>query len=661
MSPIHRHALRTVSAALLALGLAYLLELETPYSAATTVLIVAHPMHGMILSKSIYRLGGTLIGAFMALLLMGLFAQSPEMFMLGLSLWMGVCTMASTLLRGFRSYGAVLAGYTVVMITMPGVDTPDQIFDLAVSRVSVVALGIACSALVASLTTGRKAEETLDAKLRGTLRKLAAYARQSLEGATYQSLSIQRRTLAGEISGLDAMVEFAAIESAVGMADLEDTLRGAAMAMFSVLTAAASAHGALERLDEAERPQALQAEFLELLARLEVMATLDDLRVCRAELAELARKLEAAILADDLHVMTAIDRLDELADELGYSLDGALTLAGVAASESTLPVRKTRIWRHRDFSWGAINGLRACITVWAAGALWFMTSWTSGWAMVSMVVPNIGLLAMRDRPVSDAGSFVWGTMLASLVGLFYLAIVLPNISGFPLLALVLAVPLLLGVIYSMKPKTAFIGVGFYVFFITLLAPTNPMSYSPEFFLNNALATVGGAALTAVAHRLILPIDPRRHVRALVRAIQSDLRALLLGSVSSPEAWEGRMHERLIQLGVRMAAAGVRQDGLLRGGFASLRLGREMLRVRNLLAQDQVALDHCAPVREALRKIGSEPHAALNACRDAAQSLSELAATRSSEESRAPMRAAASLTEIAVLLGRHRRFFQRIPA
>jgi len=121
---LYLHCLRTVSAALLALWLAYLFELDTPYSAATTVLIVAHPMHGMVLSKSLYRMGGTLVGAVMALVLMGLFAQSPEMFILGLSLWMGVCTMASTLLRSFRSYGAVLAGYTVVLITMPGIDTP---------------------------------------------------------------------------------------------------------------------------------------------------------------------------------------------------------------------------------------------------------------------------------------------------------------------------------------------------------------------------------------------------------------------------------------------------------------------------------------------------------------------------------------------------------
>ena len=658
MSQLHRHCLRTVAAALLALWLAYLFELETPYSAATTVLIVAHPMHGMVLSKSLYRLGGTLVGAVMALVLMGLFAQSPEMFIFGLSLWMGLCTMASTLLRSFRSYGAVLAGYTVVLITMPGIDTPERIFDLAISRVSVVGLGIVCSALVASLTSSRKAEESLDVKLKLALRHLAAYARQSLQGAAASLLSEQRRALATEIAALDAMVEFAAIETAVGMADLEDSLRAATMAMFGVLTAAASTHEALDRLGEQGLPHGLDRRILDLLARLEVSSAHDELRTCREELRQLGQDLEEAISAESLSITTAIDRLDEMVDELGYCLEGALALAGAASLPT---VRKTRIWRHRDISWGLINGLRACITVWLTGAIWFATSWPAGWCMVASVVPNIGLLAMRDRPVNDALSFVWGTSLASIVGYLYLLYVLPGISSFPELALVLAVPLLIGIAMSMQPKTAFLAIGFYVFFITLLAPTNPMTYSPEAFLNNALATVGGAALTALANRLILPVDPRRHVRALVRAIQGDLQSLLQGSVSSTEAWEGRMHERLIQLGARIRAAGVRQDGLLRGGFAALRLGRELVRVKSLLAQDEVARDGVSAAREALRHLAATPHAAVSACREAAQSLSQLALERNSEASRAPMRAAASLTEIAVLLGRHRRFFQRLPS
>ena len=88
------HAGRTTLAALAALGIAYSLELNNPFSASVTVLIVAHPVHGMVLAKSISRFVGTLAGSLVAILLVGLFAQIPELFMLGLSLWMGLCVLS---------------------------------------------------------------------------------------------------------------------------------------------------------------------------------------------------------------------------------------------------------------------------------------------------------------------------------------------------------------------------------------------------------------------------------------------------------------------------------------------------------------------------------------------------------------------------------------
>ena len=119
------HAARTAVAALLALWCAFALQLDTPYSAMTTVLIVSNPVQGMILAKSVYRLGGTLIGGIAGVALMALFAQAPVLFLLGFAAWLALCTAASTLLRGFRSYGAVLAGYTVALIAMPAVDHPE--------------------------------------------------------------------------------------------------------------------------------------------------------------------------------------------------------------------------------------------------------------------------------------------------------------------------------------------------------------------------------------------------------------------------------------------------------------------------------------------------------------------------------------------------------
>lgn len=647
------HASRAVFAALLALWVAFELELSTPYSAATTVLLVAHPVHGMVVSKSLYRLAGTIAGAIVAVALMGAFAQTPEMFILVFSLWMGLCTATSTILNNFRSYGAVLAGYTVVLICLPITDMPQDVFNVAVNRVAVVSVGILCSALVASLTTSRSAGKTLEKGLAAVLTTLAGYVRMALSSGDTQAMTRTRRKLAADIRSLDGLIEYAVVE-APEISRIGEGLRGAMMAMLGTVTIATSTDAALARLDEAARPRALIEGILAAMHRL--CAVVADkpggeaIAALKAELSELGRQVEDALDARDRPSLAVLDRIGELVDEIGLCLDGLAALLGGRPVQDVAPMRA-----HIEWGWAATNGLRAAISVWIAGFLWIVTAWPSGGTMVAMIVPNVGLLSLRSRPDIDSVDFIWGTLLATAVSLFCLVYVLPQISGFPLLAMVLAPFLFAAVVASMAPGTMFIGVGFFVFFITLLAPSNPMTYDVEAFLGNALATVGGAVLTTLVYRLVLPVDRRRNVRALVRAIRADLDKLTRapGEIA-PLTWEARMHDRLTRLGSHMRASGVTQDGLLRGGFAALRIGRELLRIRSLdLDEGSTRLTERA-LKE-LREMARDPHRAVLASDAAAR---DLLSPRAGPAGRtAQVRAAASLTEIAILLGRHRRFFQ----
>ena len=69
-------ALKTTAAVLLALGIAFRLDLDSPGSAAVTVAIVSTQQSGMGLEKSFYRLIGSIVGALAALLFLSLFAQA---------------------------------------------------------------------------------------------------------------------------------------------------------------------------------------------------------------------------------------------------------------------------------------------------------------------------------------------------------------------------------------------------------------------------------------------------------------------------------------------------------------------------------------------------------------------------------------------------------
>jgi uncharacterized membrane protein YccC len=96
-------ALRTTAASLAALYIAFRFDLEEPKWAPMTVWVVAQATRGMSLSKSQYRLIGTIVGAAAGVALIALFAQTPELFFFALAVWMAVCTAASSALRNFSS------------------------------------------------------------------------------------------------------------------------------------------------------------------------------------------------------------------------------------------------------------------------------------------------------------------------------------------------------------------------------------------------------------------------------------------------------------------------------------------------------------------------------------------------------------------------------
>lgn len=89
-----RYALRNTIAMCLALTVAYYLNLDEPYWAMTSAAVVSFPTVGGVISKSLGRIAGSLLGAIAALLLAGHTLNEPWFFLLSMSAWLGFCTWA---------------------------------------------------------------------------------------------------------------------------------------------------------------------------------------------------------------------------------------------------------------------------------------------------------------------------------------------------------------------------------------------------------------------------------------------------------------------------------------------------------------------------------------------------------------------------------------
>ncbi|TIU46748.1 MAG: FUSC family protein, partial [Mesorhizobium sp.] len=169
-------ALRTVSAGLIALLVAYALKLDHPQWAMMTVFIVAQPVAGMVLAKGFYRLLGTLAGGLAAIGITSLSGANPWLLVTLLALWIGVCTLVSSLLRNPEAYGAALAGYTAMIISLPALGQPIVVVDLAIARCAEIVIGIVCAGVTSRLILPKLAADAIISRLKRSILDLAEYA-----------------------------------------------------------------------------------------------------------------------------------------------------------------------------------------------------------------------------------------------------------------------------------------------------------------------------------------------------------------------------------------------------------------------------------------------------------------------------------------------------
>ena len=207
------HLLKTVTAGLLALGIAMLLDLPQPRIAMTTVFVLMQPFSGMVLAKSFYRILGTAVGTVAALVLGALFVQQPELYMLGMIGWVSACIAAAVRYRHFRWYGFVLAGYTAALIGIPNVTAPHDLFLAALTRAAEVAVGIVCSSAVSALIVPQRSSLALRRALQIRYANFTAFAADVL-GRGIERGQFERRfaDLVDEIVGFEATRTFAAFE-----------------------------------------------------------------------------------------------------------------------------------------------------------------------------------------------------------------------------------------------------------------------------------------------------------------------------------------------------------------------------------------------------------------------------------------------------------------
>ena len=512
---------RTWIALVLALASAFWLELDSPSSAAVCAAIVAQPTRGQSLSKAIYRMGGTVIGAAVALLLMGLFPQDRFMLLGGVGLWVAICTTFSTMTRDFRAYAAVLSGYTVSIVALAVIDNPNGAFESAASRVAVIAIGVIAMTVINDAFGSPETWKQLVTGLKQSADKVFKIADDAVHGRALPD-EAEIADLASSILALRTQANYSRTE----LQDGPHRIAGVHSAMLGLLDmlfcARAIAFGV--RRDDAD------PAIVERLAELARVQSDDD-------------ELDGLEIPHDPIDAFLIERTVALAHNRRLVEDGLGVL-----TEGGRPKRYVHLEYHLDYFAGGLNAARLLIAFVIGVAFSILSGLSDSTFTLIQISAMCALAATNPNPTTFAFGVLIGAPLAVTSAAIINFFVLTQGSAMPVLAIALLPAVFIACTLVMYPKTGSIGFIMLVFTFVMLSPANPQSFDPTAFVERAVLFLSAAVIVFLSLLLILPVSPRRRLMRGMLAIAQDVERELDGPTQHEGAsLASRRYDRLAQM------------------------------------------------------------------------------------------------------------------
>ena len=445
-------AFRNWFAAMLALYIAFALQLESPVWAWLTAWIVAQPTPGMVLSRGFYRFAGTVAGAIFAVILMANFAQTPELFVLALALLVGGCTVLANILTNNRAYAAVLAGYTAAIVASDAIASPSDVFTIALARGAAISVGVACGILANSIFAPHRAEPETRRRLADLLNLAARRAAIPWQTPLADKIKVGKKLIDDAIA-LNTLIEYAAAESGIFRLQANNA-RSLLAHVFGLISARRSldAHLHHHGWPAHDALQIYHGIVLDLLNDMPAKLDAGQLNEELAEIAAIRRQLaglrpenDSPNAADVISARLVIDRIDDLLEHLGGALEDWRDIL----EERWHPEPRRVLNFHRDLRAAWINGLRAFIAVCLTGAFWIASAWPDGPSALIFVSVMLSLFSYFPRPDRVGWAFSWASLPGAPAGIFCKFVLLSAATGYEYLLLVSLLMLIpLGLVMS---------------------------------------------------------------------------------------------------------------------------------------------------------------------------------------------------------------------
>ncbi|EOY9166394.1 TPA: FUSC family protein [Klebsiella quasipneumoniae] len=594
------YAAKSFAAAMLAYYLALSIGLQRPSWAIITVYIVSQTSAGASLSRSVYRLVGTVVGAAATVIIVPTFVNQPILCSVVLALWIAGSLCLSLLERTPRGYAFLLAGYTASLIGFPAVSAPGTIFDLAVTRVEEIAIGILCAGLIHRFVLPVR----IAGRFNSTLAQTLATARQRIAD------TLAGKPVAAETLRLALSLQF--LQGINHHLPWDDGLsvphRQARKAIHDRLARLLIVNGELyDRLQRSgPPPDDLQA----LLAEAEAWLTGPQAARSAPSADGLLSRCERLIVryAADAQTMDEALRLSlarHLAEAIRLLQESERLAKAVYRRRSpALPpdagAAKGYVF-HRDPLSALRTSFGAFVIILSGCLIWIGSAWPDGGTAVSILGVCCSLFASFDAPAAHLVKYLIGCVWGVLFSLLYSFVLLPQVNEFALLAAVLAPVYLLAGSLQARPATTFMAMG-----ITLTLPILcelGASYRGDFAtaINTALALFIAVGYAAFGMRLLQTVQAETAIRRLLTLCQRDIRRAARGRLAhNAHRWTNLMIDRTALLLPRLPQSGPAAGQLLDKMLRDIRTGLAVIHLRRRYQQaDSASADAVQALLDAL--------------------------------------------------------------
>ncbi len=529
-------ALKTFIAGMLALFVSFELDLINPMWSIGTVLIIANPYSGMVSSKCVYRVVGTIGGAVIALTLTPHLINTPWIFTVVLSLWVGFALYVSLLDRTPRSYAFMLAGYSTAMIVFNAITYIDQynIFDIALARVIEISIGVISSAVVSATILPMHIGSAIKQRVIKTLKDTENLFANLLTTDSQQNNTQLLAAITRDTTDIHALAVHLSYEKGElhGMTKpLQEMLHQISMVVAN-LVALSERIKQLQELrfieTHAEKLQQLSAHVVQFLEQKDLIIDENILQLPDEFESDFASLMESA--STHQQVLVAAMKMDVrhfISNVLAVKvLWQRIQQGNKEIPDNITPMTTKYPSLHRDHGVAIRGGISAVLITFIVTGVWIVSGWKAGFMMAQMGAVTACILTALDNPVPVLRIFIWGSIASAVLVFVYAFGIFPHVTTFWELGLVLLPMFLFAV--SMMANQMLMPVGMVLGINTMMGLNLHNAYSMDAvsYLDSSFAMILGVLVSLIVIDVVRAMSPDTsasrilalHYRAMRQAI-----------------------------------------------------------------------------------------------------------------------------------------------